>query len=564
MTNVRCSLDLVAILARRTLFVWIASSALALSVIGGNAFADGDDRCGDARVLALVNGNIITVNPHDDVVSSLVIRDGRFVSVGSGMGGLGPCATVINLRGHTVIPGLIDSHIHFLRAGIRPGHDMRAIETAFSISEVQAVIAARATAVPAGEFLTAVGGFHEVQFAEGRLPTLAELDVAAPNHPVYVQRGFNGPSVTNTLGKGFFEGAGLVVGDDGSLSAGGAFAALAAVQTFDDKVRGTSDLMAHANSIGLTMVMDTGGGGGSPGTAFWFDSSAAAYAPALALWREGGFTVRVRPFFITRDDLNLSAISARIENAFMGFGDGMFRTAGFGERVVTNPILDYAAAVLKIAENGWGHQHHSSSLAENTLNLAAFQAADAIAPIADLHWSLAHVFSIDVATLNGLIALGAGVTVQDQRYLRGGTNGGPPYRLIVDSGIQAGAGTDASNVAAVSPWLGLYYMTTGINAGGNMVNSGQTISRLEALRLNTADNAWFSQDEDELGSIEVGKLADLAVLSDDYLTVPDGDIRTITSVLTIIDGRIVFSDGTLGIDDDDDDDDDEDDDEDDD
>jgi len=526
-----------------------------MSVIGGNAFANGDNRCGDARVLALVNGNIITVNSHDDVVSSLVIRDGRFVSVGGGLGGLGPCGQVINLRGHTAIPGLIDSHAHFLRAGLRPGHDMRAIETAFSISEVQAVIAERAAGVPADEFLTAIAGFHEVQFAEGRLPTLAELDVAAPNHPVYLQRGFNGPSVTNTLGKAFFEGAGLVVGADGSLSAGGAFAALAAVQTFDDKVRGTSDLMAHVNSIGLTMVMDTGGGGGSPGTAFWFDSSAEAYAPALALWREGGFTVRVRPFFISRDDENLTAISARIENAFMGFGDGMFRVAGLGEQVTSpSPSLAYTLAVEKIAENGWGHQQHSSSLDDNINHLAAFQAANLVAPIADLHWSLAHVFSIDQLTLDGLIALGAGVTVQDQRYLSGSTTrGGPSYRLIVDSGIHVGAGTDSTNVAALNPWLGLFYMVTGTNAGGNLVNAGQTLTRLEALRLNTAENAWFSQEEDELGSIEVGKLADLVVLSDDYLTVPDGDIRTITSVLTIVDGRIVFSDGTLGIDADDDD-----------
>lgn len=512
---------------------------LLLAFSAGSVYADD---------IKIINANIITMDDDNPTASQLLIRGNRIVSVGTGTGmGSGNPGNVeiINVHGRTVIPGLIDSHAHFLRAGLRPGHDMRTIETAFSISEVQAVIAERAAAVPAGEFLTAVGGFHEVQFAEGRLPTLAELDVAAPDHPVYLQRGFNGPSVTNTLGKAFFEGAGLVVGADGSLSAGGAFAALAAVQTFEDKVRGTSDLMAHANSIGLTMVMDTGGGGGSPGTAFWFDSSAEAYAPALALWRDGGFTVRVRPFFVTRDDLTLTAISARIENAFMSFGDGMFRTVGFGERVVSNPSLDYAAAVLKIAENGWGHQHHSSSLAENTLNLAALQAADAIADIADLHWSLAHVFSIDAATLNGLIALGAGVTVQDQRYLSGGTNGGPPYRFIVDSGIHVGAGTDSTNVAALNPWLGLFYMVTGTNAGGNLVNAGQTLTRLEALRLNTAENAWFSRDEDELGSIEVGKLADLVVLSDDYLTVPDEDIKTITSVLTIVDGEIVYSDGSL-------------------
>lgn len=534
----------------------LAASVFALSIASGNAFANGDDRCGDARVLALVNGKIITVNPNDAIVSSIVIRDGRFAVVGRKAKGLGPCATVINLRGRTVIPGLIDSHAHYLRAGLRPGHDTRAIETAFSISEVQAVIAARAAGVPAGEFVTAISGFHEVQFTENRLPTLAELDAAAPNHPVYLQRGFRGPSVTNSLGKAFFEAAGIVVGADGSLSAGAAFAALADVQTFDDKVRGTRDLMAHSVSIGLTGVADTGGGGGSSGTAFWFDSSAEAYAPALALWREGGFTVRVRANFISRDDENLTALSARIANAFMGFGDGMFRVAGFGEQVTSpSPSPAYTLAVQEIAANGWGHRQHSSSLNENLGHLAAFQTADAIAPIANLHWSLEHVFSIDAATLNELIALGAGVGVQDQRWLSGSTTrGGPSYRMIIDSGIHVGAGTDSTNVAALNPWLGLFYMTTGINAGGNLVNAGQTISRMEALRLYTVGSAWFSQDEDELGSIEVGKLADLVVLSDDYLTVADEDIKTITSVLTIVDGKIVHSDGTLRFDDDDDDD----------
>lgn len=533
----------------------LAASLFALSIVSGNAFANGDDRCADARVLALVNGKIITVNPDDAIVSSVVIRDGRFAVVGRKAKGLGPCATVINLRGRTVIPGLIDSHAHYLRAGLRPGHDTRAIETAFSISEVQEVIAARAAGVPAGEFVTAITGFHQAQFTENRLPTLAELDAAAPNHPVYLQRGFNGPSVTNSLGKAFFEAAGIVVDDDGSLNAGAAFGALAAVQTFDDKVRGTRDLMAHSVGIGLTGVADASGGGGSSGTAFWFDSSAEAYAPALALWRDGGFTVRVRASFISRDDENLTALSARIANAFMGFGDGMFRVAGLGEQVTSpSPSPAYTLAVQKIAANGWSHRQHSSSVSENLGHLAAFQAADAIAPIADLHWSLEHVFSIDAATLDALIAIGAGVGVQDQRFLSSSTTrGGPPYRLIVDSGINAGAGTDSTNVAPLSPWLGLYYMTTGKNAGGNPVNAGQTISRLEALRLYTIGSAWLSKDENELGSIEVGKLADLVVLSDDYLTVADEDIKTITSVLTIVDGKIVHSDGTLRFDDDDDD-----------
>jgi predicted amidohydrolase YtcJ len=113
--------------------------------------------------------------------------------------------------------------------------------------------------------------------------------------------------------------------------------------------------------------------------------------------------------------------------------------------------------------------------------------------------------------------------------------------MIVDSGIPVGTGTDSTNVAPLNPWLGIFYWTTGRNLAGNLTNAGRTITRLEALRLNTVGSAWFSKEEDELGSFEVGKLADLAVLSDDYLTVADEKLRRMTSVLTMQGGRVVHA-----------------------
>ena len=178
---------------------------------------------------------------------------------------------------------------------------------------------------------------------------------------------------------------------------------------------------------------------------------------------------------------------------------------------------------------------------ENRLHLAAFQAADAVRPIADLRWSLAHVFVIEEDVIEGLKELGVGVLVQDQRYLS--TRGGPPLRTLVDSGIMIGAGTDASNVAPLNPWLALFYMVTGRNFAGDIVNDGQQISRTEALGLYTAGSAWFSRDDENLGTIETGKLADLAVLSEDYFTVPEDRIRKLSSVLTFQGGRVVHASG---------------------
>jgi predicted amidohydrolase YtcJ len=156
-----------------------------------------------------------------------------------------------------------------------------------------------------------------------------------------------------------------------------------------------------------------------------------------------------------------------------------------------------------------------------------------------LRWSIIHLQSIDDARLKALKELGAGASAQTWTYLS--TGGGPPFRRIVDSGIPAGVGTDSTNVSALDPWLSLFYMTTGRNVAGMLTNEAQRISRVEALRLYTEGAAWFSFDDRQVGSFTEGKYADLAVLSEDYLTVPEAGIRKIQSVLTLLGGKTVHA-----------------------
>ena len=188
---------------------------------------------------------------------------------------------------------------------------------------------------------------------------------------------------------------------------------------------------------------------------------------------------------------------------------------------------------------------HSGTQAENEAHTSAFEAANDLASIASLHWSLTHVFDIQEDVVLRLKRIGAGVTVQDHRYLNRGNveggQGGPPYRLLVESGIPVGAGTDSTNAQPMNPWHSIYYMVSGRNVVGHLVNEGQTISRMEALRLYTLGSAWFSHDENELGSIEVGKRADFAVLNDDYLEIPEDRITSLSSILTVVGGQIVYS-----------------------
>jgi predicted amidohydrolase YtcJ len=527
------------------------------ALLAAPAFAQTQDAaCAGSRDLRLTNGRIHTMDKKDTILTEALIQDGKFAPAGSK---LGPCTKTINLGGRTVVPGLIDNHNHIVLLGMRPGHDVR-IETAASIADVQAILKARAKTVPAGAFITTLGDFNTKQFAEKRLPTIEELDAALPANP-YIMNG--GGTVTNTLGKKFFESKGIMVAANGTIAGPGFTAALHAlrdIQTFDDMKQGTLDAMQYLISCGLTTNVDMGAFT-IPGTP---DMQTAAVADGVeslnpwtmfdafnALHREGKMTTRLRIFYLSQDTApDVPLLRERLNNSFPGFGDDMLRNTGIGEfaaawnfRNGATPT-NYETALQLVAKHGWAFQQHTLSLNEDKFTTETFEKVNVVAPIADLRWSIGHVPKIDRPTLDRLKAIGAGVAVHGWLYLSGTpTNGGPPYRTILDSGIHAGAGSDAAAVSVFDPWLEIYYMTTGKNAAGEMVNAGQQITRQEALRLYTADNGWFLHEEDKLGTIEPGKLADLVVLSADYFDskkVSDEDVKKIKSVLTVVDGRVVY------------------------
>jgi predicted amidohydrolase YtcJ len=508
----------------------------------------------------------MTMDRQNTVVSEVTIQNGRFTAVGRiGDTRTSPCTRTINLRGRTVTPGLIDNHNHIVLLGIRPGHDTR-LETAASIKDVQTAIAARAKSVPAGEFITAMGGWNQVQFAEKRLPTSAELDAAAPNHPVIVYQAFTGPAAVNTRGKTFFTSKGVAVSDTGTIAANApsvaALNALRSVQTFDDQKRGTADAMAYAASVGLTTNVDMGAfllpGQTDIQDSFTFDGLATAdpfhmYDAFQALHRDNKMSTRLRIFFLSMDTRpDVPMLKQRMQNTFQGLGDDMLRISGIGEFAsqwplfgAVTPPANYETALQLIAKQGWAFQQHSLSLAEDQLTATTFEKVNAVTPIKDLRWSVAHVPRIDQATVNRFKALGAAIAIHPFEYLAGAAGAGPPLRMILDSGIHVGAGSDAAQISTLNPWLIIYYMVTGKNSSGVLINDKQQITRAEALRLYTADNGWFLREENQLGSIEVGKLGDVVALSEDYFDaakVPDEAIKKLKSVLTVVDGKVVYED----------------------
>ena len=480
------------------------------------------------RDLVLTNGKF--VDGRGVVASALTVRNGRIVALNA-TSPVAPDARRLNLGGRTVVPGFVDAHVHYTRAGVNPGYEARRIERALSIAELQEAISRRAASVPPGAFITCIGGWNHTQFKEARKPTRAELDEAAPRHPIYISGTGGGTgALTNSLGRSFFAGRGVTVDEaSGAIAAPAeALTALQASQTADDKLRGTADLNAHANSLGLTMVVNAGN----------FEDQELP----LRLWREGRLTIRMRPVFPADSPQD---VAARIRNNFSqggrAVGDDLFRVAGFGERIGgTDPMsASFEPTAREIAKGRWLLQQHSITLKENDFHLEAFKSIARDHPIDGLRWSLLHLQAIDAPRLKALMDLGAGASAQTWTYLSNA--GGPPFRRIVDSGIHAGVGTDSTNVSALDPWLSLFYMTTGRNLAGTMTNDGQQITRLEALRLYTEGAAWFCFDDDRVGSFVEGKHADLAVLNQDYLTVSDEALRRTESLLTLVGGVVVHA-----------------------
>jgi predicted amidohydrolase YtcJ len=530
----------------------------------------------------LLNGRIHTMDAENSIVSSVAIKDGRFIATASGRGQPmlpGRDTRVIDLRGRTVVPGIIDNHNHLVLMGNRPGYHTP-LENAHSIAEVQQIYAARARAIPNGAWITTIGGFHSNHLyanpadpASGRFPTRDELDAAVPNNPVFMMISFAGPGATNTLGRSILQANGIAVADDGAIAPGFPSsectkALLYLRQTLLNPVerrRSAVDAMNYAASLGVTTHIDQG--------AFQSTNTAAdgaahednytMHIPFLELYDQGTRIVRLRINFLHMEtDDNTPELMQRLKNAFPFIGDEWVKTGGIGEFITQGTGPRFLEAARRVAAAGWRAEVHSlgrrasatSNPPDYELEISAFEAVNGEFPgvVGNKRWVVAHVPGITQEWINRLKAIGGGLSLTGWQYLAGGvqTNpiapyAGPPFRMIVQSGIHAGMSSDGMQIAPMNPWIHMYYATTGLNARRQLINDGQQISRQQVLALYTRDNGWFVREENELGTIEAGKLADLVVLNSDYFAVPNEDLKKIRSVLTVVGGHIVYDAGVL-------------------
>ncbi len=542
-----------------------AASWLVLAAASISAWAQNADTI-------LVNGKILTADARFSIQQALAVRDGKIAAVGSNAEirkAAGPKSQVIDLAGHTVIPGLIDSHMHAIRAASFFATEVNWAGVPSLAEALDRIKQAAVTRKP-GDWIIVGGGWKAEQFKEKRVPTQEALTAAAGDHPAYIQllyawvlmnpRGFEALNIKSDadLPRG-----GKLDRDADGKPTGGITGGIIPLfdrlpkPTLDEQVEGTRKFFRELNRLGMTGVSDPCGNNVTPDT----------YDAINQVWRERQLTVRVaysicgftpgKEFDDFKKYLGLMP---------MGFGDDMMHFNGIGEQVVwainnvenPNPAdLDRFYEIAKwAAGRGYGLTFHCSTDAAVNAILTVFERINREIPITNLRWSIAHLNDASAANLRRMKALGMGWTMQDAMYFQGEENERrlgadavrrmPPVETAREIGVPIGAGTDAHRVAPYSPFTSLQWLLDGKTVAGKALRGPEeTPSRANALRFYTQGSAWFSHDENKRGSLEVGKLADLAVLSKDYMTVPVDQVGGLESLLTMVGGQIVYASGAF-------------------
>ena len=523
--------------------------------------------------ILLVNGRIVTLDGTSSISEALAINGDRITATGSAdqMRKLADAATkIIDLGGRTVIPGLIDSHIHAVRAGFRYAGEVH-WDGATSIAEALGRLRSAAVHARPDAWLIVAGGWTPRQFAESRRPTEAEIAAVAGGHPVYIQL-FYGSVLINALGR---EMLGIKSDEDlppaarfernGDSAANGWIVGASAAITslyarlpkpeLEEAIDGTHQFLRELTRFGLTGVIDPGGHNLAP----------EDYAAMFQLWREQALPLRVvYSIFAPRRGKELEDFQAYTRFLPMGTGDDLLRFNGIGECITwgmyNNETPDDAdkaefyrvarwaatqGLTLTVHWNNDGSVHHLLDVLERV---------NREVPIAKLRWSIAHLHDASEVSLQRMKALGVGWLMQDGMYFsalsyiaeRGPSQmrRTPPIVSALRLVLPVGGGTDANRVMISNPFVSLRWMLDGRTVDGVATRgTEETPGREQALRIYTEGSAWFAHDEGRRGRLMPGMLADLAVLSEDYFSVPVIRIAQIESFLTMVGGKIVYAAG---------------------
>jgi predicted amidohydrolase YtcJ len=531
--------------------------------------------------LIAYNGKIATQNEQRSMVEAVAILDGKFLAIGTDrevMAYRGEQTPLINLNKRTAIPGLNDSHTHLIRGGLNYNLELR-WDGVPSLADGLRMLREQARRTPSGQWVRVVGGWSEFQFAERRMPTLEELNKAAPDTPVFVlhlyDRALLNRAALRAVGytrESPNPAAGEIVRDAAGNLTGALIARPNAMILYatlakgpklppDYQLNSSRHFMRELNRFGITSVIDAGGG---------FQNYPEDYGIVEQLHKHGQLTVRIAyNLFTQKPKAELADFERWTAMVKSRQGDDYLRHNGAGEMLVFSaadfedflePRPDLAASmeqelkpvVTLLAQNKWPFRLHATYDESITRALDVYEAVNREVPLKRLHWFIDHAETISKPNIERIAALGGGIAIQHRmayqgeyfrdRYGEAALRRTPPIREMLSSGLPVGAGTDATRVASYNPFVSLYWLITGKTVGGlSMYDEANRIERMEALRLWTVGSSWFSTEEGAKGSIVPGLLADMAVLSADYFSIPDEEIKQLESVLTIVGGKPVYA-----------------------
>ncbi|HVY99281.1 MAG TPA: amidohydrolase [Dongiaceae bacterium] len=536
-----------------------------------------------AADLILANGKFTTLNRAMPQASAVAIADGRFLAVGGEReieALAGPKTRRIDVKGRRALPGLIDNHLHIIRGGLNFNMELR-WDGVRSLADAMAMLKAQVKITPPPQWVRVVGGFTEHQFAEKRLPTIDEINQAAPDTPVFILHlydramlnaaalrvvGYTRDTPNPPGGEITRDAAGNPTGLLlAKPNAGILYATLAKGPKlpFDYQVNSTRHFMRELNRLGVTGAIDAGGG---------FQNYPEDYAVIQKLSDAGQLTIRLAYNLFTQkpkgekeDFLNWTRTSKYKQ------GDDYFRHNGGGEMLVFSaadfedfrqprpdmpPEMEgeLETVVRILAENRWPWRLHSTYDETIARALDVFEKVDRDIPLKGLNWFFDHAETVSERSMDRIAALGGGIAIQHrmayqgeyfvERYGARAAEATPPVAGMLSKGLKVSAGTDATRVASYNPWVSLAWLVTGRTVAGlKLYPRANCLDRETALRMWTENVTWFSNEEGRKGRIEAGQLADLIVPDRDYFSCAEDEIADTTADLTLVGGRIVYAKG---------------------
>jgi predicted amidohydrolase YtcJ len=529
----------------------------------------------------LHGGRFTTLDRSNPMASAVAIKSGVFTAVGRGeeiMPLAGPSTRIIDLKGRRVLPGLIDNHLHIIRGGLNYNMELR-WDGITSLADAMAMLKRQIAVTRPPQWVRVVGGFTAHQFVEKRLPTIEELNAVAPDTPVFLlhlyDRAFLNAAALRVVGytKDTPEPpAAEIVRDSKGNPTGMLLAKPNATilyatldkgpkLPFDYQLNSTRQFMRELNRLGLTGAIDAGGG---------YQNYPEDYAVIHKLADAGQLTVRIAYNLFTQkpkgekaDFLNWTKTTKYKQ------GDDYFRHNGGGEMLVYSAAdfedfrqprpdmpaemeSELADVVRILAENHWPWRLHATYDETISRALDVFEQVNRDIPFDGLNWFFDHAETISHKSIERIAALGGGIAVQHrmayqgeyfvERYGLGAAETTPPIARIIDAGVKTSAGTDATRVSSYNPWVALAWLVTGKTVAGlRLYPPRNCLDRETALRMWTENVTWFSKEEGKKGRIQVGQFADLMVPDRDYFSCGEDEIADITSLLTMVGGKIVYA-----------------------